>query len=131
MSNDERDKAEASSDSHSGDLSEKLKSIDAALSAARSKREAEASKVSRSATDNRGFAVALRLSSEFIAGVVAGGGLGWVIDQVFETSPWGLIVCVLLGFLAGVLNVMRSAGLAGQGLGGTSPGGGTDGDKGK
>jgi F0F1-type ATP synthase assembly protein I len=58
------------------------------------------------------MAQALRLASEFAAGVVVGGGIGWVVDRVFGVSPWGLITFVLLGFAAGVLNVMRSAGVS-------------------
>ena len=30
------------------------------------------------------------------------------------TSPWGLIIFLLLGFVAGVLNVLRSAGLVAE-----------------
>ncbi|MER8951025.1 AtpZ/AtpI family protein [Mesorhizobium sp. M0185] len=58
-----------------------------------------------------GYGQALKLSSEFIAGVVVGAGIGWIIDRLAGTTPWGLIVFLLLGFGAGVLNVMRSAGL--------------------
>jgi ATP synthase protein I len=58
-----------------------------------------------------GYAKGFRLSSEFVAGVVVGAGIGWLIDRWLGVSPWGLIVFVLLGFAAGVLNVMRSAGL--------------------
>lgn len=58
-----------------------------------------------------GFGRAMRLSSEFIGGVAVGAAIGWFIDKVAGTSPWGLIVFLLLGFAAGVLNVMRSAGL--------------------
>ena len=58
-----------------------------------------------------GYGQALKLSSEFIAGVAVGAGLGWFIDRLAGTSPLGLIVFLLLGFAAGVLNVMRSAGL--------------------
>lgn len=61
--------------------------------------------------DAKGFAMAMRLSTEFVAGVLVGGGLGWFLDQWLGTSPWGLIVLLLLGFVAGVLNVLRSAGL--------------------
>jgi len=61
-----------------------------------------------------GYGQALKLSSEFIAGVAVGAGLGWVIDRWAGTSPWGLIVFLLLGFAAGVLNVMRSAGLVAE-----------------
>ena len=37
--------------------------------------------------------------------------LGWLFDKMLGTSPWGLIVFLILGFCAGVLNVLRSAGL--------------------
>ncbi len=50
-----------------------------------------------------------RLSSELIAGVVVGALIGWGIDHLLSISPWGLIVMVLLGFIAGVVNVIRSA----------------------
>lgn len=64
----------------------------------------------RSKGDTRGYAQAMKLSSEFIAGIVVGGGIGWLVDQWLETTPFGLIVFLLLGFAAGVLNVLRSAG---------------------
>ena len=57
------------------------------------------------------MAVGLRLSSELVAGVLAGAALGWGFDRLVSTSPWGLIVFLLLGFIAGVINVMRSAGV--------------------
>jgi ATP synthase protein I len=57
------------------------------------------------------MAVGLRLSSELVAGVIVGTILGWVFDRLLSTSPWGLIVFMLLGFVAGVMNVMRSAGV--------------------
>ncbi len=57
-----------------------------------------------------GYGQAMKISSEFIAGIAVGTGLGWVIDKLAGTSPWGLIVFLLLGFGAGVLNVLRSTG---------------------
>jgi ATP synthase protein I len=56
----------------------------------------------------RGF----RLSSELVAGVVVGAAIGWGIDHLLSTSPFGLIVFFLLGFVAGVVNLVRSAGVA-------------------
>jgi ATP synthase protein I len=38
--------------------------------------------------------------------------MGWGFDRLLSTSPFGLIVFVLVGFSAGVLNVIRSAGVA-------------------
>ena len=57
------------------------------------------------------MAMGLRLSSELVAGVLVGAGLGWGFDRLLSTSPWGLIVFLLLGFTAGVINVMRAAGV--------------------
>lgn len=55
----------------------------------------------------------MTLSTEFVAGVVAGGVLGWIVDRSFGTKPWGLIVLLMLGFVAGIYNVMRVSGFAG------------------
>ena len=52
----------------------------------------------------RGF----RLASEFVAAIIVGAGLGWGLDQLAGTTPWGMIVLLLLGFAAGVLNVIRA-----------------------
>ncbi|KMO12579.1 ATP synthase protein I [Methylobacterium sp. ap11] len=54
--------------------------------------------------------VAMRLSTEFVAGVLAGGLLGWGCDRLLGTKPWGLIVLLVLGFGAGIYNVMRVSG---------------------
>jgi ATP synthase protein I len=52
----------------------------------------------------RGF----RLGSEFVAAIVVGAALGWGVDRLFGTMPWGMIILLLLGFAAGVLNVIRA-----------------------
>jgi ATP synthase protein I len=57
------------------------------------------------------YARGFRMSTELVAGVLVGGGLGWLLDRWLGISPWGLIVFLMLGFAAGVLNVMRAAGV--------------------
>lgn len=94
-----------------GDLDRRRRELEASLAA---KRPAGAAPGSAEPAKTAGYGQALKLSSEFIAGIAVGAGLGWVIDRVAGTSPWGLIVFLLLGFVAGVLNVMRSAGLVAQ-----------------
>jgi ATP synthase protein I len=92
-------------------LSARLQRLNEGLGHARERdRPANGSGADR-ATTASGYARGFRLSSELVAGVVVGAGLGWLIDRWLGVSPWGLIIFVLLGFAAGVLNVMRSAGL--------------------
>lgn len=93
-----------------GDLAGRLERLDREIEKRGSSESAGAG--GRSGGDaSSGLAQAFRLSSEFVAGVVAGGIVGFLVDKLFGSSPWGLIVFLLLGFAAGVLNVMRSAGL--------------------
>ncbi|MCF3934624.1 AtpZ/AtpI family protein [Acuticoccus sp. M5D2P5] len=58
-----------------------------------------------------GYAAAFRLSTEFISAIVVGLALGYLADWGLGTTPWFMIVFLLLGFVAGILNVLRSAGL--------------------
>ena len=58
----------------------------------------------------RGAADGMKLASEFVAGILAGAGIGYLIDRIAGTGPFGLIVFLILGFIAGVLNVLRSVG---------------------
>ncbi|MEM7463501.1 MAG: AtpZ/AtpI family protein [Pseudomonadota bacterium] len=71
---------------------------------------AERREAEKGRPDNAGFAMALRLSTEFVAAILVGAGLGWGVDQLLGIAPWGMIILLLLGFCAGVLNVLRSAG---------------------
>ncbi len=104
-------------------LSARLQRLNEDLGQARSAgRTSESSEADRAATAS-GYAKGFRLSSELVAGVVVGAGLGWFIDRWFRTAPWGLMIFLLLGFAAGVLNVMRSAGVvARNALDGHDPG---------
>jgi ATP synthase protein I len=96
-------------------LSERLGNLDQRLSKLRGHRQNETDQsgdgsgngAARASAMARGF----RLSSELIAGVAIGALIGWGFDRLLSTSPWGLIVFFLLGFAAGVINVMRSAGV--------------------
>ena len=92
-------------------LSARLQRLNEGLGQARNAADhpSDSSGAQRAAT--AGYAKGFRLSSELVAGVVVGAGIGWLLDRWLGISPWGLIVFLLLGFAAGVLNVMRSAGL--------------------
>src|SRR5262245_10034108 len=54
-------------------------------------REGSAGRGTDQGADPGGIGKAMRLSSEFVAGVIAGALLGWLVDRMLGTSPWGLI----------------------------------------
>lgn len=89
------------------DLARRLDRLSRDL-ATEQRERSEAEEPSRSGS--AGYGMAVRLGSEFVAAVLVGAGLGWGLDKLAGTSPWGLIGLLLLGFVAGVMNVMRVAG---------------------
>ena len=91
-----------------GEFSERLKDLSGRISAEQSDR-AESQKPSASLQGATGYAKGYRLASEFVAGTLVGGLIGYGFDWVFGTLPLGLIVFLLLGFGAGILNMARAA----------------------
>ncbi len=91
-----------------GDISERLKDLSGRIAAERSERK-ENERPSASLQGATGFAKGYRLASEFVAGTLVGGLIGYGIDWFFGTLPIGLIVFLLLGFGAGILNMARAA----------------------
>jgi ATP synthase protein I len=53
--------------------------------------------------------LAFRVSVELVSAVAVGLAIGWGIDWVLESRPWAMIVFIILGFIAGVMNVYRVA----------------------
>ena len=56
----------------------------------------------------RGMAYGMRMAAELVAAVMVGGVIGWGLDWVLGSRPWLFLLFFLLGFAAGVLNVMRA-----------------------
>jgi F0F1-type ATP synthase assembly protein I len=57
-----------------------------------------------------GLGFALRIGTEIISGILVGLVLGYALDHVLDTQPWGLIVMVLLGAASGIMNIFRLLG---------------------
>ncbi len=53
--------------------------------------------------------LAFRLATELVAGLIVGGGIGWFLDKWFGTKPVMLLIFFMLGVVAGILNVIRTA----------------------
>jgi ATP synthase protein I len=97
--------------SDEADFSARLRTLGTRLGKTGKGVATEAPSGSKSGSDPSAIARGFRLSTELVAGVIVGAGIGWVLDRLLGISPWGMIVFVLLGFAAGVLNVMRAAGV--------------------
>ena len=107
MSGEDERSGEAQGPASDADLARRLDRLSHALDTGKRGRADESGPRRSSSAD---YSLAFRLASEFIAGVIVGAALGWALDWAAGTSPWGLIVLLMLGFLAGVVNVIRSAG---------------------
>jgi ATP synthase protein I len=91
-----------------GDLSARLDDLSSRIQAERAQ-HTESVKPSAGLEGAAGYAKGYRLASEFVAGTLVGALFGYGIDYVFGTLPFGLIVFLLLGFGAGILNMARAA----------------------
>ena len=61
--------------------------------------------------ENRGSFMgnAFKLGSELVAAVLVGTIIGFILDNLFDTKPWLIIIFFFLGAAAGMLNVIRTA----------------------
>lgn len=48
-----------------------------------------------------------RVLAELIGGMVGGAVIGWVLDRLFDTSPWFLLGLLFLGTAAAFRNIIR------------------------
>jgi ATP synthase protein I len=95
-------------------LSERLRSLGRKLDEVQEAAQRSSTAEPPAPMGMQGLGLAVRVASEFVAGVLVGAGLGWLFDHFLGTSPWGLIVFLLLGFVAGVVNVLRAVGRMAQ-----------------
>lgn len=86
-------------------ISDDLKALDEKLKAARRAKEGETQK----REEAHGHGAGLRLGLEFVSGILAGALLGWLVDHFFHTTPFGLVIFMLLGFATGLRNAVREA----------------------
>ena len=102
------EKREIIPDPKFGDISSRLKDLEARIAAEKSEQRA-AEKPSMKYQGASDYSKGYKLASEFVAGVLVGGLIGFGLDKLFGTLPLFLIVFLLLGFGAGILNMSRSA----------------------
>ena len=79
------------------------------LQAIRSQKKAAQRREAAGPKGDEGLGLGLRIAVELVASVAVGFGLGFALDRWLGTGPWLLLVFLILGFAAGVLNVQRVA----------------------
>ncbi len=53
--------------------------------------------------------LAWRMVTEMVAGLAIGFGIGFGLDTLFGTKPWLMVIFTVLGIVAGIRVMMRSA----------------------
>ncbi len=95
-------------DSKFGDISARLHDLDSRL-AAEKKQTVQAEKSTTQYQGASDYSKGYRLVSEFVAGILVGGLVGYGLDYLFHTLPLFFIIFLLAGFGAGIVNMSRAA----------------------
>ncbi len=85
---------------------ERLKALEARIAAAKSAQEPDKAHMEEHYSQAQ---LAWRMVVELVAGLGIGFGIGYGLDALFGTQPWLMVVFTLLGFVAGVKTMIRSA----------------------
>ena len=63
----------------------------------------------RGSGSSKGIGLGMRIVTELLAGVIGGLVVGYLLDRWFGTSPWLLIILLVLGVAAAFRNVWKIA----------------------
>ena len=77
-------------------------------------RHQDESQYRRTKLPTGGMALAGRVTTELVAGVVVGAFIGWALDNWLGTTPVLMVVFFFIGSAAGMMNVWRA--LTGRGM---------------
>jgi ATP synthase protein I len=86
----------------------RLASLDERLTAAREREQARTQPKTGAEADAN-YRMGSRVLAELIGGIGGGAFVGWVIDQLAGTTPWGLLVVMALGTFVAFRSIIRNA----------------------
>jgi ATP synthase protein I len=84
--------------------SDRLQDLESKISESRKKRQP----VQENRANASMLGLAWRLTIEMLVGIGVGGYLGWWLDKAFGTKPIMMLVLLMLGMAAGLLNSVRT-----------------------
>lgn len=82
-------------------------SFEERLRKARARRGVEPPSGQSGPTPPNALGIGFRAGVEVVSALIAGLGLGWLLDRLFGTWPWLFLLFFVFGGVAGVLNVYR------------------------
>ena len=88
----------------------RIDALEERLQAAR-EREEERNKPKVQGTDAN-YRSGNRVLADLIGGILGGCVIGWAVDALFSTTPWGLLVGLFLGIVVAFRNIIRAANTA-------------------
>ena len=83
----------------------RLTSLEARLKAAADAEKARTGTAQRK--PGAGYGQGSRVLTELIAGPAGGALIGWLLDRLLGTSPWALLVLLILGIVVAFRNIYR------------------------
>jgi ATP synthase protein I len=84
-----------------------LEDVEARLAAVRAQQDNEREKSDRRRASGTAQGVGLKIAAELVASVLVGAGAGYYLDRWLNTKPLFLVVMMLLGFGAVLMNIFR------------------------
>lgn len=100
------DKDRSAKQTSDAELSERIRKFES--------RQKEVRRPNRAQLPSGGMAMAGRVTTELVAGVVVGAFIGWALDSWLGTTPTFMVVFFFIGSAAGMMNVWRA--LTGRGM---------------
>ena len=88
------------------DSQEALRRLDQRLEALKADR---APKRTADGSAERSMGEGYRLVAEVIGGILGGLGLGWLFDRFAHTTPFGMVIGLLLGFAGATYAAVKTA----------------------
>ena len=86
----------------------RVRDLDGKLDRVREAKAAEQSAGQQGRMSSRGMAYGMRMVSELVAAVLVGGVIGYALDYVLGTGRLLFLAFLLLGFIAGIVNLLRT-----------------------
>ena len=95
--------------SESDDLNARMEKLSRAMAASNQKTEQKSHQERTDRVMGSAVSAGGRVLGEFVASVCVGALIGWQIDVWAGTSPFGLLIFVTLGMIAGFWSIYRVA----------------------